>query len=158
MQGGSLITASTFGESSSGLLKVKANDIQLSGVNRNGLNSRIINTVDSSAIGDSGGIEIQARSLQLKDGARLQASSAGQGQSGPIKIQVAEDIILSGENQTSQFGRNANTSSTINNDIGRKATGNANPLDIQAGSLDLRDGAIISSSSFGNGDAGVVKN
>ena len=154
---GSLISASTQGASNSGLLKITAKDIKLSGTDDRGVNSRIVNSVGSRASGNSVGIEITGKSLILENGARIQSSTAGNGNAGPIRIRVADEIILSGENKVSSFSDNQNTSSTITNDVAKGANGDSNIIDIQSGSLSLAEGAIISSTTKGTGNSGIIK-
>ncbi|MDJ0570361.1 MAG: filamentous hemagglutinin N-terminal domain-containing protein, partial [Pleurocapsa sp. MO_192.B19] len=77
----SQLSASTFGEGDAGTIKINATDTVSS--NNSGIFSRV---GGESIVGNSGGINITTGSLQVTNGARVNASTAGQGNGGQVTI------------------------------------------------------------------------
>lgn len=107
--------------------------------------SRIETSASGTAAG--AGIACWAGSLWL-DGSRLRSTSDGAGRSGNVMLSVYGDLIAYGESATgySYIGSHAH------------ASGNAGYLLIDAGRLELWEGAQISNSSFANarGSGGTI--
>ncbi|MBD2100340.1 filamentous hemagglutinin N-terminal domain-containing protein [Leptolyngbya sp. FACHB-261] len=98
--------------------------------------------------GGGGSITITARNLSLSEASRLRAGIndrlgfAG-AQAGDIQLNATEAINLT-------------NSSAISNGVQAGSTGNAGNIDITTGLLSLTEGAQLSSSTFGWGNAGNV--
>nr|WP_299411148.1 filamentous hemagglutinin N-terminal domain-containing protein [Acaryochloris sp. IP29b_bin.148] len=151
LKDGAFLSASTFGKGNAGIVKVKATDsVLFQGERTQGLPSLAISQVAFEAQGDAGGVEIETRSLILKDGAALSASTLGKGNAGTVKVKAADSVLFQGE--TSQ-GR---PSSAISQ-VAFEAQGDAGGVEIETRSLILKDGAFLSSGTSGQGDAGTVK-
>jgi filamentous hemagglutinin family protein len=144
------ISASTFGEGSAGNVDVRASDfVEL-------IDSAIFSTVEAGGVGKGGNININAASLSLKDGAQLitivrraeDNQPAGQGDAGDVKIDVTGAVTIAGKKGTPGSG--------IFSSLGTGAVGNGGNINISSGSLSLSDGAQISASTFGRGNAGNV--
>lgn len=103
----------------------------------------IFSDIFFGAVGNSGGIEIEANSLLVTNNSILDTSLAGQGSAGPITINVLEDASFE-------------TNSTIFSSVGLNAIGEGNDIEINAGSLSLDSGAGILSNTFGIGDSGSI--
>ncbi|WP_310427981.1 S-layer family protein [Chamaesiphon sp. VAR_48_metabat_135_sub] len=92
----SLIAASTFGNGNSGKIKIAAGgSVLVSDSNA------IVSTVQSTGTGDSGGIQIDASSFELRNGGQIltfaEASPTGQkGNAGSVDIKTTKDITISG--------------------------------------------------------------
>ncbi|MEL7007264.1 MAG: hypothetical protein AAGM29_01450, partial [Cyanobacteria bacterium J06588_4] len=151
------LSNSTFGEGDAGNVTVDVNN----GVSLNN-NAIIFNNVERNAVGNSGGIIIDAESLALSNGSQIQTlvrgSTAenpafGQGNAGDISIDVQEDINLTGFSVDSAGNRIV---TQVNSDLNRNAVGSAGNVNLRADSLTLNDGAFVSSSTFGQGNAGNV--
>lgn len=95
--------------------------------------------------GDSGGIEIAARVVEVLDGAEISTRSLGSGDAGPLHIVDAERVSVRGGE------RGRSTLST------KGAQGAGADLEITAGVLEIASGADVSASSVGGGDAGDVR-
>ena len=93
---------------------------------KDGFSSGIRSSVDTGTVGKGGNITIDADSLSLRDGAQLAASTYGTGNAGNIGIKAKGDITLAGTVPT----------------VYDLATNN--------------NKSVISSSSFGVGDAGKI--
>lgn len=81
-------------------------------------------------------------SLNAGIGSNLGSSGS---QAGDITLNAVETITIAGP------GR-----SLVENDVNPNATGNGGNINIQAGSVFLRDGAVISADTFGQGNAGDI--
>jgi large exoprotein involved in heme utilization and adhesion len=112
-----------------------------------GQDSRVANDVFPSATGNSGNIDIKARSLSLADNAQIGTISFGRGNAGKILIQAKDSVSLAGE---------ASIRSNLASTDVSKAEGQGGDINIQTRLLYLTDGADLSSSTFGQGDAGNI--
>ena len=147
---GARLNASTFGVGDAGEIAITAIDsIFLSGENSQGLRGGIFSSVLPDAEGTAGGITIDTGSLSLSDGGSVSASTFGVGDAGEIAITATDSIFLSGEDSQGFFTR-------INSEVGEGAKGTAGGITINTGSLSLSDGAVLSASTFGVGDAGAI--
>ena len=95
-------------------------------------NSYISNDVDAGAVGNSGGININAGSLSLTDGAVLDASTNGLGDAGKVFVQASSAVSVAKSN--------------IFNNVETRAVGNSGGIFITAESLSLTDNAQLQSS------------
>jgi filamentous hemagglutinin family protein len=147
---GAQIIASTFGEGDTGQVVIRATDsLLLDGEDSQGNISGISSTVASGAKGNAGGVDIETGSLTATNGARIFASTAGEGDAGQIVIRATDNLLLDGENSQ---GLNSGVFSRVESGV----TGNAGGVDIETGSLTATNGARIDASTFGEGDAGQV--
>ncbi|MEH2307694.1 beta strand repeat-containing protein [Nostoc sp.] len=110
----------------------------------NGIFSKVI----EGAIGNGGNVTINTRSLEINDGSEIQGSTYGKGNSG--------NIIINARNNISLDGNNGNIFSRIINDVQSDAEGNAGNIEITTGTLNVTNGAFISSSTSGKGNAGNI--
>ncbi|MDJ0536422.1 MAG: filamentous hemagglutinin N-terminal domain-containing protein [Xenococcaceae cyanobacterium MO_207.B15] len=107
--------------------------------------------VDTSGnLGNSGAVNITAKSVFLTNGARILSRINKKGNGRAISITATEAISLSGEN--SQGGR-----SGIFSELARGTTGKAGDINIETGSFSLSEGAEVSATTFGVGDAGAIQ-
>ncbi|MCC5661579.1 filamentous hemagglutinin N-terminal domain-containing protein [Nostoc sp. XA010] len=151
LQDGAKLVASTFGQGNAGNVTVQTRDaVSLAD------NVYILSTVEPGGDGKGGNIDINAATLSLIDGARLQTStrgasasqSAGQGNAGNINVNVTGAIDIAGKKN--------GFVSAIDSRVGTGAVGNGGNISINSGSFTLQDGAEIVASTFGQGNAGNV--
>lgn len=146
---GAQITTSTFGAGNGGTIRVQATDVQAIGRSTNGrFGSGLRANVDAE--GDGGSLRIEAESLRVRDGARISTSTSGAGDAGTIEVQASEVEVI-GQSADGRF------SSSLRADVETEATGDGGSLRIETESLRVRDGAQISTSTFGAGDAGNIE-
>ncbi|MBJ7899516.1 MAG: filamentous hemagglutinin N-terminal domain-containing protein, partial [Cyanobacteria bacterium RI_101] len=151
IQGGAGLDASVLGTGNAGAIRIKtAGDIVLAGEDSQAFASYITSTTQPGARGNSGGIEITARNLELRDGAEIAASTLGQGDAGKISLQIEETLFLTGEDSEG-FG------SGIFNSVERNAQGNGAGIEIRTQNLLIENGAYIDSSAYGEGNAGLIE-
>jgi large exoprotein involved in heme utilization and adhesion len=150
---GASLRASTSGQGDAGGVFVQVNDaISLT-------NGNIFSNVEAGGVGNGGNINIQAGSLSLTEGAQLQTlireasdkipAPAGRGHAGNVNIDLSDRLIVSGVN-------NNGVSSAIFSSVGADAVGNGGNIIIRTGSLFLTDSASLTTSTFGQGNAGGV--
>ena len=146
---GAQISANTFGEGDAGSLTVQAIDLQLNGTSPQGLPSALLANVEADAIGNGGDLTINTEGLRLVDGAQIIANTFGEGDAGSLTVQ-AIDLQLSG---TSPQGLPSGLLANVEAD----AIGNGGNLTINTENLRLSDGAQISATTLGEGDAGSIE-
>jgi filamentous hemagglutinin family protein len=124
--------------------------------------SAISNATSSTVVGNSGDIDISTRSLEITRGAEINTNVGGQGTAGDITINAAESVnIIRGEvyvqldnegNERTSFAE-----SRIRSGVAGSATNaQGGNLEINTGNLRVADGAYVTATSNGEGDAGSV--
>ncbi len=151
VRNGAQITGNTFGEGSGGTIIINAKDtVTLDGESGNGFfPSAIGSSVAPSAVGNGGEVRIDTKNLTLTNGAQIQNGTFGKGSGNTITINVTDTISLDG---TDGDG----VGSAITTSVQPNATGNAGEVDITSKNLFVTNGAFISSSTLGEGDANSV--
>ncbi|WP_448564793.1 two-partner secretion domain-containing protein [Trichothermofontia sp.] len=145
---GGQVSVATFGSGEAGNLVIVADHIDLQGETSDGNTpSGLFATVESGAIGNGGNLAIQTRQLTLRDGARISVSTGGAGNAGSLTINATESMQVVGEAADG-------TSSLVTAQVNTGATGKGGDLTIVTPRLQVRDGAQISASTLGEGNAG----
>jgi large exoprotein involved in heme utilization and adhesion len=141
---GAQLQAITRGQGDAGNIKIIAKgDVAFDGI-KDGFSSAAFSTVEQSAVGKGGGIEINARNLSVTNGAALAAGTRGQGDAGSIKIIATGNVA---------FDNNGAVFSTVE----QGAVGKGGGIELQARNLSVTNGAALQASTRGQGDAGSVK-
>ena len=140
LENGASLSTSTVGNGNAGSIEINADDA----VSISGENTRIFNQVLEDATGDGGPVEINTASFTLTEGAQMSASTDGMGDAGSIEINASDTVNISGE------------TTRIFNQVRGNATGDGGPVEIDTTSFTLENGARISVSTFGNGNAGSI--
>ncbi|MBW4552595.1 MAG: filamentous hemagglutinin N-terminal domain-containing protein [Aphanocapsa sp. GSE-SYN-MK-11-07L] len=174
---GSLIQAASVGQGDAGSINLSAGgNIAISGADQTP--SGIATFTSNTAVGDGKDITLKARSLALTNNALVAASTFGQGNAGNIKIDVSDGISLVGAGQIQSLssgrgnagkidinaggdillnGAGGTNLTGISNTINPNAIGEGQDIVINARSLTLTNGAIVSASTFGQGNAGNIE-
>jgi len=141
---GTQLTASTRGRGDAGNVIINARDrISFDGTSADGqFISAAFSTVEQGAIGRGGNIEIDTGSLSLTNGAGLTASTRGQGDAGSVIINARDRISFDGGDVFSS--------------VDQGAIGHGGNIEIDTGSLSLTNGAQLTASTRGRGNAGSV--
>ena len=136
-----LIT-STFGEGNAGNVIIEASDRVTFD------DGRAFSDVQRRGMGNSGGIEITTRVLEVLDGAQLITSTSGEGNAGNVIIEASDRISMDSggiqDNATGIFARV----------FSRNAVGNSGNIVINTGALFVSNDAQITATTFGQGDSG----
>ncbi len=144
------MATSTLGEGNSGSVTINAADsVNLSGVNKQGFAGGIYSEVATGKPGDGGNINITARSLSVSDGALLASRTNGNGNSGSININATDFVLFDGVG--------SNNRSAAYSLVDLKGTGRANDININTGSLFVRNGAELRAGTDGVGNGGKIK-
>ena len=147
---GGIIDASTLGQGNAERVEITATgDMTFDGQGSQGFPSSTTSVVGSGAVGDAGGVTISTSNLSLTNGARVDASTFGQGNAGNVEISATGDITFDGE--TLQ-GLASGAYSLVN----LSAEGNSGGININASSLTLTDGGVVSTNTGSKGNAGNV--
>jgi filamentous hemagglutinin family protein len=154
MTSGAGIDTTTFGPGSSGDIRIKVRDfIKMDGAtsvensgNLTSISSYIQNDVNSATV-QGGKVQVNTDNLTLLNGAQIANNVFGNGNAGEILIN-ARIITLQGKARDFASG----FKSVINSG----AVGNAGEILVQTSSLNVADGASISSFTRGRGNAGKI--
>jgi filamentous hemagglutinin family protein len=148
IRNGAQVGAGTFGAGKGGNLTVSAQTIELIGSNNDGVSSGLFASAQPGATGDAGNLTITSKTLLVTDGAQVSTSTFGSGGSGKLMLN-ADHIELIGRNAI-----NGNVTGLIAQQNTQGATGNAGDLTITTKTLLVKDGAQVSTTSFGAGKSG----
>jgi large exoprotein involved in heme utilization and adhesion len=145
---GAQILAATFGNGNAGNLTINATDVELVGRSADGqFSSALSASVEQGATGNGDTLIINTQNLSVRDGAQVTTVTFADGDGGNL-IVTATDIEVVGTSADGQFRSGLFAS------VEPDATGNSNSLIIDTQRLSVRDGAFVSTSTFGDGDAG----
>ncbi|MGB7442762.1 MAG: hypothetical protein WA919_16990, partial [Coleofasciculaceae cyanobacterium] len=130
------------------------NTVQMEGgvlVDGNPTGSGVISQMSRQGVGQSGNIEIRARSVRLINGGQVLSDTRGQGNAGDITIIAPEKVVVEGVHPLS-----SNLDSTIASSVQRRARGNGGNIRIETGSFSVANGAKLEAATRGRGDAGDI--
>ncbi|PZD70653.1 hypothetical protein C1752_10374 [Acaryochloris thomasi RCC1774] len=151
LRNGAILSASTNGGRDAGTVKIYANEsVLFEGEDSLGRASRAAaaRASDTSGRGNAGEVELETKSLILKDGAFLSASTFGRGNAGTVRVIANESILFEGLNNLAGSG--------VVSENNSRGQGNAGEVNVKTQSLVLKDGAQLSASTFGEGNAGTI--
>ncbi|HYX13664.1 MAG TPA: S-layer family protein, partial [Nostoc sp.] len=145
LRNGAVLATSTFGQGNGGTININARDI----ASFDG--SKVFNQVNNRATGNSGGINITTGSLFVTNGAELFTSTYGKGNAGNVTINARDRISLDGGELEQRF-----LSSKVQSRIEGSGQGQGGNIQIVTESLSATNGAYLSASTDGVGNAGNV--
>ncbi len=146
---GAVVSAATWREGKGGSLLINASDsVELIGISADGDSPSGLFT-SSYRSGDAGELRIDTPRLLVRDGAQVAAGTFGPGKGGSLQITASDSVEVIGESADGQFGSGLFASS--------QGSGNAGNLKIGTGRLLVRDGAVVSASTFGSGKGGSLQ-
>jgi filamentous hemagglutinin family protein len=149
---GARINASTFSSGKAGNLTIDAKEfVDVFGTSSNqGFASLLSAQVNTNATGDGGELRITTDKLSVRDGAQVSASTFGAGDTGILVINARDVVEVGGASANNRIA------SGLFNQVGNSGTGNARDFRIDTKQLIVRDGAEISASTRGEGNAGSL--
>jgi hypothetical protein len=138
-----VISSSTYGGGNGGNVTVKVSGAALlSGADALGDDSGIYATSESyGAGGDAGTIALAAGRLQVLGGAEITATTFGRGNANDVGVTVFGPAVVAGADAT------GDPSGLYAEAFGDTATGNAGSLTVNARSLRVLDGGVLTSSA-----------
>jgi len=149
---GSSVETITATQGNAGEIRIQTGDrLLISGVSAEGRISSVSTTVLADAIGTGGNIFVETQSLELRHGATLSSLSAGEGNTGNIRVRAGDRILITG---TSEDGTSLSSlvSSMIAGSVGQGGT-----IRVETAVLEVRDRASINVLTNGTGDAGTLR-
>ncbi len=153
--GGAFLSARTLGIGDAGNVTINARDqVSFDGVGRSGiypyLGSGAYSQVEVTGVGQAGDIYISTGSLKVTGGAYLSAGILGIGDAGNVTINARDQVSFDG------VGTNGISSGAYGQPRFLNIEGQGGSVNITTGSLSVTNGASLSSSTFGQGNAGSV--
>ncbi|MEH2081386.1 MAG: filamentous hemagglutinin N-terminal domain-containing protein [Nostoc sp.] len=148
---GAQLIASTYGQGNAGNVTVRAkNAVDLAD------NAGIFSAVEAGGVGKGGNIDINAATLSLTDDAQLltitrgasATQPAGRGDAGNVNVKVTGAVDIAGKKNGFPSG--------IFSLVDTGTVGNGGNIFIDSGDFSLSDGAQLSASTSGVGNAGNV--
>ncbi|NJR17503.1 MAG: filamentous hemagglutinin N-terminal domain-containing protein [Calothrix sp. CSU_2_0] len=146
---GARVSTETSGVGKGGNLLINADrGVQLIGTSTNGrLNSILSTSANQGLTGNAGDLTIDTQDLLVRDGAKVGATTFGQGKGGNLTVNANGSVQL--------IGTDANgNSSGLFASTEASSIGNAGELTINTPDLLVRDGAVVSTVTFGVGRGG----
>jgi filamentous hemagglutinin family protein len=140
---GAALQASNKGQGNAGNIKITVTD------NASFNGGDAFSTLGQGVVGKGGGVEINARNLSVTNGAQLTASTKGQGNAGTVKITATGDVLFDGRKDSSTSG--------VLSTVEKNAVGNGGEIEINSRNLSVTNGAQLTASTKGQGDAGNIK-
>ena len=116
-----------------------------------------VNHSGKPGVGNSGDLSINAGSLTIANGARLDASDSplSRGNAGKIQLRIAGTVTLDGD-PSNRLADPGGIYSYIGSDKDKLAIGNSGGITLTAQSLSLKNGAAFVASTYGQGNAGDI--
>jgi large exoprotein involved in heme utilization and adhesion len=131
---GGQFLSSTRGQGNAGTVTVEARDrVLFSGLNAEGFPSAVFTDVEETGRGNSGNVRVTANIVEVRDGARIFTSTSGQGDAGMVRIEATDRAVFS--------------DSIVFTDVEETGRGNAGSVQVVANRLEMRDGAVLSSTN-----------
>ncbi|MFS8120053.1 MAG: filamentous hemagglutinin N-terminal domain-containing protein, partial [Microcoleus sp.] len=125
--------------------------ISFDGIGNSDVPSGAYNLVTVETVGEGGDINITAETLSLTNGAQVKASTLGEGNAGNVNIRIRNVSSFEGADT------NGNLSGVYSRAEANEAVGNGGNINISTGSLFVTNGAVITASTQGRGNAGNVE-
>ena len=145
VKGGAEITVAALGPGNAGNLEVNAQSVSITGISSSGLSSRLSSNTYTSAKG--GNIQINTGTLEVKDGAHIENTAFSSGNGGTIGV-TAESVLVSGVSE--------GTAARITSQVSPGSSGKGGDVQITTNTLEVKDGAEIAVSTWGQGNGGAL--
>jgi filamentous hemagglutinin family protein len=176
---GAIISAGTSGDGQGADLTINASDsVELIGTSRQGLSAELLNQLigvagaavfgivedrpfptgvitGSAGKGSAGNLTINTGSLLIKGGAQASVSTVGPGNAGSLNVR-ASSVKLTGTSQQSPNPNDIVGRSLLTTAVGENSTGNGGNITVQTDLLSISDGAALTASTSGQGNAGSI--
>ncbi|BDA76293.1 Filamentous haemagglutinin-like (plasmid) [Calothrix sp. PCC 7716] len=146
------VSTSTVSSGKAGNLTVDASEfIKLIGSTPDGkFSSGLFARANENSTGDAGDLMIKTLVLIIQDGARAETATLGSGKAGNLTVDASKEVQLIG---TTALGINVGGLAAS---ARKEGTGNAGNLTVNTPILLIKDGAQISTGSFGEGNGATL--
>ncbi|NJN86930.1 MAG: filamentous hemagglutinin N-terminal domain-containing protein, partial [Leptolyngbyaceae cyanobacterium SL_7_1] len=132
------VQADTNGSGDAGSIQIEGGAIDVSG-------AEVSTTVRAGATGDGGDLTLMAGQIRLTNGAELQAETFSSGQAGSIEVQALNNGTIAVDN------------SSITTSVRDRASGSGGDIDLQAGTINLTNAAIVDATTSGDNQGGDIE-
>lgn len=148
---GARLDASTSGRGNAGNMTIAVRDTAIfDGEGSNGTNSGASTAVNTGAQGQGGDLVLSAGSLLVTNGAQLNADTFAQGNAGNLTLIVRDNAIFDGD------GRDGDPSAA-GSSVQSNAIGHGGNFRLSTGSLQVTNGAQLTTATLGRGNAGMLE-
>ncbi len=162
--GGGTVVSGTFGTGAGGNVKIQAADsVEVTGVVPFILTPSLLGSA-SLGEGNAGSVTIDTSRLTVREGGRVDSSTAGSGSSGSLAIKASQSVEVSGSvpgsRNPSQVISSANLADPILQQTFRLSaapSGTSGDVRINTPVLIVRDGAQVTVKNDGSGNAGTLR-
>ena len=149
LEKGGFISASTQGQGNAGQISIYARDnVTLAGESSQGDTSGVLSEIGSTGVGNSGGITIETGTLSVEKGGFISTNIEGEGDAGLISIRARDSVTLTGKSSQGD-------PSALISEVG--GIGNSRGITLETSTLLLTQGSHVSTSTFGDGNAGNIE-
>ena len=149
--GAAIESSAVSGAGQGGNLTVSATEfVELIGLSPDGsAPSALFAQVYPDAKGSAGNLTVETRRLTVRDGAQVNASTAGEGGAGNLTVRASKSVELTGTGTADGFAP-----SGLFAQVFPDAKGSGGNLTVETRRLTVRDGATVDATTFGAGRAG----
>lgn len=149
---GAQLSSSTFGIGDGGNVVITADRVYFDGVREDERGvSAAFSRVESRARGNGGTVQIFTKVLEVTNGAGLFSATLGIGNGGNIIIKASDRVSFNGVSPVRKISSGAFSDVSL-----RRAQGKGGNLEIFTKTLEVTNGAQLSASTFGIGNAGNI--
>jgi len=100
--------------------------------------------------GSAGDVSVVANTLDVRDGSTLSSSTWGEGDGGAVRLDVTDTLVFASNSPEG-------ASSAIFANVEDSGIGNAGDVSITANRVEIRDGAQLTATIWGEGDGGTIE-
>ncbi|MCX7592993.1 MAG: S-layer family protein, partial [Fischerella sp.] len=164
VKGGSSISTATFTNAPGGNVTIDASDsVEVSGAGpfQSPVSFLGVSTFNTGDVGD---ITINTGKLRIRDGGRIDSLTTTSGSTGSITINASKSVEVSGKLPGTSIPSLISAGANIENEFARQIfglppapTGASGDVTIDTDQLIIKDGALVTVSNQGAGDAGNLK-
>ncbi len=156
---GARLSAATIGRGDAGSININADSVSFDGYTDD-ISSTAITNVGEGGEGRGGSLNINTGTLSVTNGGRLESNTLGTGDAGSININATDQVIFDGINPNGIIQRlpgGAFSRVSLPNLFSAPAFGDGGSININTGSLFVTGGAVVSASTFYEGNAGTIR-
>ncbi len=129
----------------------KSGDIQIRTKRETRLrDSLIINEISNGATGSAGNLLMKTEDLSLSGVSTVGSLTSGLGNAGNLRIEASGVVSLDSTGSVDNIG------STIGSSVSNNGVGKAGNIELFVRELNIVNGATVNTSTFGEGDAGIL--
>ena len=163
--GGAVVTTAAFGTGNAGPVTVSATGaVEIIGVSSLLFQSNIASVAINVGVGDAGAVTVNTARLVIRNGGTVNSSTVGTGNGGSVTVNASEFVEISGTVPGSPVISFIGSAAPIVAESTRQAlrlpdrpSGNSGSLTINTPRLRITDGANLTVSNDGTGDAGSLR-